>query len=80
MQKQQTQALQQQVENTPIPKAPEPVAPPPTTSSLEAELKAEEERRKAAGRSGVARSLIAGETGGYKSSATPLGSLLGGGR
>ena len=80
LQKQQTQALQQQVENTPIPKAADPIAPAPTTSSLEAELKAEEERRKAASRSGVSRSLVAGETGGYRSSATPIGNLLGGGR
>jgi hypothetical protein len=37
-------------------------------------------RKQQKARQGMARSLIAGETGGYRSSATPPGNLLGGGK
>lgn len=66
--------------NRPLPPPPPPVAPPPSTSSLETQEAAAEQRRQQSKRQGLTRSLIAGETGGYKSSATPPGSLLGGGR
>jgi outer membrane biosynthesis protein TonB len=62
----------------PAPVAPPPPAPPPpTTSSLEAQDAATEQMRQQQRRKGMAASLIAGETGGYASSATGRDSLLG---
>ena len=56
-----------------------PIPPPPTTSPLEAQTVADEERRKQGRRQGYAASIIAGEQQrDYQSSATPSGSLLGG--
>lgn len=60
--------------------APTPTPPPPPTateSNLEAQNRASQEKADAKRRKGIAASLIAGETGGYKSSATGTGSLLG---
>lgn len=60
--------------------APTPIPPPPPTateSNLEAQNKSSQAKADAKRRKGVAASLIAGETGGYKSSATGTGSLLG---
>jgi hypothetical protein len=52
---------------------PFPLPPPPhTTSRFAAEQTGDEARRQ-----GMAISSIVGETGGYRSDATPLGSLLG---
>jgi outer membrane biosynthesis protein TonB len=62
----------------PKPVPPTPVPPPPTTSPLEAQEAADEERRKQGRRRGYASSIIAGETPtDYTSSATGTGSLLG---
>jgi outer membrane biosynthesis protein TonB len=62
----------------PEPVKAEPVPPPPTTSPLEAEQVADEEKRRQQRRTGYASSIIAGENPtDYASSATGTGSLLG---
>jgi hypothetical protein len=62
----------------PKPVPAEPIPPPPTTSPLEAQQVADEERRKQSRRQGMAASIIAGEQNrDYVSSATDTGSLLG---
>lgn len=67
-------------------KIPEPVkplpppSPAPTESKMEVQEKMAQQRTDAKKRKGMSASLIAGETGGYKSptsSATGTGSLLG---
>jgi hypothetical protein len=60
----------------PVPPPPPP-PPPPTTSAFEAQQAAAEQQRQQKRRQGMAQSLIAGETGGYVSSATGQESLLG---
>lgn len=49
------------------PPAPEPIPPAPTTSKLEVQQAEEDQRRQAASRKGMRKTLIAGETGGYLS-------------
>ena len=64
----------------PEPVAPAPIPPTPPTateSNLEAQNKASQVAADAKRRKGMAASLISGETGGYRSSATGGGSLLG---
>ena len=62
----------------PSPVAPAPPPPPqPTESKMEVQDKMAQQRIEAKKRQGMAASLIAGDTGGYKSSATGTGSLLG---
>jgi hypothetical protein len=62
----------------PEPVAPAPPPPPaPTESKMEVQDKMAQQRMEAKKRKGMAASLIAGETGGYSSSATGTGSLLG---
>jgi hypothetical protein len=48
-----------------VPDPPAPIPPAPTTSKLEVEQAAEDQRRQAARRKGMRQTLIAGETGGY---------------
>jgi hypothetical protein len=59
------------------PPPPPPPVPPPSTSKLEVQEAGDQQRRDQAKRRGMSKSLIAGETGGYSSSATGSGSLLG---
>lgn len=73
------QAMPQVVIPDPVPVTPPPPPPPTATeSNIEAQNKASQQAKDAKRRKGVAASLIAGETGGYRSSATGTGSLLGG--
>lgn len=63
---------------TPDPIPATPIPPPPTTSPLEAQEVADEERRKQSRRQGYASSILAGEQAqDYVSSATGTQSLLG---
>ena len=64
----------------PPPPPPPPTPPPPTTSSLETLEAARQAQTNIKKRTGIARSLLAGETGGYSNPVTggkKSGSLLG---